>query len=317
MCRLTPAVLSLPRTVERVEVGAEHAVEFRRDDHVARLQYGQQRRARRTIAERLGPRDAALLAGYAAMQGLTIDRIFVGHSAARIQSAALTVEQNAPGRAGAGSRDPARLPAAPGRGGRHGWQRQRSAPAPVFRPVLKGSRVQSIALTARSVANIVKVYAERASLDPAEFSGHSLPSGYLTSAAEAGAEVEANVLLEDRCYSALRASQHRKPDHAQHHPNNDQSDVYGPRIEGDFEKGEADGARGSLDVIAATARAWGMLWIVRSQSFPGPRPDVHGPPSPAGFGISRVLGSAGSSWHTANRRGGRSPCTTESRRSKG
>ena len=92
MCRLTPAVLSLPRTVERVEVGAEHAVEFRRDDHVARLQYGQQRCARRTIAERLGPRDAALLAGYAAMQGLTIDRMFVGHSAARIQSAALTVE---------------------------------------------------------------------------------------------------------------------------------------------------------------------------------------------------------------------------------
>ena len=35
-----------------------------------------------------------------------------------------------------------------------------------------------------------------------------------------------------------------------------------------------------------------MLLIVRSQSFPGPRPDVHGPPSPAGFGISRVLGSA-------------------------
>ena len=57
--------------------------------------------------------------------------------------------------------------------------------------------------------------------------------------------------------------------------------------------------------------------IVRSTQFPRPRPDVHGPPSSAGFGISRVLGSAGSSRHTANRRGGRSPCTTESRRSKG
>jgi integrase len=60
---------------------------------------------------------------------------------------------------------------------------------PVFRPVLKGSRVQSIALTARSVANIVKVYAELTGLDPAEFSGHSLRSGFLTSAAEAGASV--------------------------------------------------------------------------------------------------------------------------------
>ena len=48
---------------------------------------------------------------------------------------------------------------------------------------------------------------------------------------------------------------------------------------------------------------------------PRPRPDVHGPPSPAGLGISRVLGSAGSS-RTANWGGGRSPCTTESRRGK-
>jgi site-specific recombinase XerD len=60
---------------------------------------------------------------------------------------------------------------------------------PVFRPVLKGSRVQPIALTARSVANIVKVSAELTGLDPAEFSGHSLRSGFLTSAAEAGASV--------------------------------------------------------------------------------------------------------------------------------
>ena len=41
-----------------------------------------------------------------------------------------------------------------------------------------------------------------------------------------------------------------------------------------------------------TGLSWGRLLIVRSSSFPGPRPDVHGPPSSAGFGISRVLGSA-------------------------
>ena len=38
-------------------------------------------------------------------------------------------------------------------------------------------------------AAIVKVYAERAGLDPADFGGHSLRSGFLTSAAEAGASV--------------------------------------------------------------------------------------------------------------------------------
>jgi hypothetical protein len=35
----------------------------------------------------------------------------------------------------------------------------------------------------------VKHYAERAGLDPAAYAGHSLRSGFLTSAAEAGASV--------------------------------------------------------------------------------------------------------------------------------
>ena len=60
---------------------------------------------------------------------------------------------------------------------------------PVFRPIAKGGRVARAALSDRSVANIVKAHAARAGLDPIEFSGHSLRSGFLTSAAEAGANV--------------------------------------------------------------------------------------------------------------------------------
>jgi site-specific recombinase XerD len=60
---------------------------------------------------------------------------------------------------------------------------------PIFRPVLKGSRVQPEPLSDRSVADIVKKHAKRAGLDPAEYAGHSLRAGYLTSAAEAGANV--------------------------------------------------------------------------------------------------------------------------------
>ena len=45
------------------------------------------------------------------------------------------------------------------------------------------------ALTAQSVALIVKFYAEAAGLDPRAFAGHSLRAGFLTSAAEAGADV--------------------------------------------------------------------------------------------------------------------------------
>jgi site-specific recombinase XerD len=60
---------------------------------------------------------------------------------------------------------------------------------PVFRPVAKGGRLQDAPLTPHSAAQIVKRYAERAGLDPTAYAGHSLRSGFLTSAAEAGASV--------------------------------------------------------------------------------------------------------------------------------
>jgi site-specific recombinase XerD len=60
---------------------------------------------------------------------------------------------------------------------------------PVFRAVLKGQRVQPVALTGHSVAASVKAYAELAGLDPAQFAGHSLRAGFLTSAAKNGASV--------------------------------------------------------------------------------------------------------------------------------
>ena len=56
---------------------------------------------------------------------------------------------------------------------------------PVFRPVLKGQRVQAVPLTPHSAAQIVKAYAKRAGLDPVHFAGHSLRSGFLTSALRA------------------------------------------------------------------------------------------------------------------------------------
>jgi hypothetical protein len=60
---------------------------------------------------------------------------------------------------------------------------------PVFRPVAKGERLRNARLTDRSVARIVKAHAVRAGLDPAAFAGHSLRSGFLTSAAARGASI--------------------------------------------------------------------------------------------------------------------------------
>ena len=60
---------------------------------------------------------------------------------------------------------------------------------PLFRPINKAGRVARARLTDRSVANIVKAYAERAGFDASTFSGHSLRSGFLTSAAAKGASI--------------------------------------------------------------------------------------------------------------------------------
>ena len=60
---------------------------------------------------------------------------------------------------------------------------------PVFRAVGRGGRVSCEALADDSAARIVKRYARRVGLDPASYAGHSLRSGFLTSAAESGASI--------------------------------------------------------------------------------------------------------------------------------
>jgi integrase len=60
---------------------------------------------------------------------------------------------------------------------------------PIFRPINKAGTVAVSRLTDRSVANIVKAYANRAGFDASLFSGHSLRSGFLTTAAANGASI--------------------------------------------------------------------------------------------------------------------------------
>ena len=60
---------------------------------------------------------------------------------------------------------------------------------PVFRAVALGGKVSALQLADESAARVVKRYARRVGLEAATFSGHSLRSGFLTSAAESGANV--------------------------------------------------------------------------------------------------------------------------------
>ena len=59
---------------------------------------------------------------------------------------------------------------------------------PIFRSIRKGGRLQDKALSCKSVANLIKKQCFLLGLNPADFGAHSLRSGLLTSAAEAGAD---------------------------------------------------------------------------------------------------------------------------------
>ena len=72
----------------------------------------------------------------------------------------------------------------------------------VFRAVGKGSRVGEAALSDKSVANVVKRYAGAVGLEAADFAGHSLRAGFVTSAAEAGASI----------FKMAEVSRHRSTD---------------------------------------------------------------------------------------------------------
>lgn len=59
----------------------------------------------------------------------------------------------------------------------------------LFRPVTRTGKIAARRLSTRAVAELVKCYARRAGLKAADFSGHSLRSGFLTSAAAHGASI--------------------------------------------------------------------------------------------------------------------------------
>jgi integrase len=59
---------------------------------------------------------------------------------------------------------------------------------PLFRPVSKGGTVGPSPLSADGFVRALKRCAQAAGLDPAAFAGHSLRAGFLTSAAESGAD---------------------------------------------------------------------------------------------------------------------------------
>jgi site-specific recombinase XerD len=60
---------------------------------------------------------------------------------------------------------------------------------PLFRSVTRTGKISSRRLSGRAVADLVKKYARCAGLKATEFSGHSLRSGFLTSAAARGASI--------------------------------------------------------------------------------------------------------------------------------
>ena len=71
----------------------------------------------------------------------------------------------------------------------------------VFRRMYRGDTVSSESLSDRSVALIVKRYATKLGLDKSQFAGHSLRSGFLTSAARNKASLD----------KMMSVSRHKEP----------------------------------------------------------------------------------------------------------
>ncbi len=59
---------------------------------------------------------------------------------------------------------------------------------PVFRRLSKGSKLSENRLTDQTVALLIKQYLQLIGIDSKNYSGHSLRSGFATSAAESGVE---------------------------------------------------------------------------------------------------------------------------------
>jgi site-specific recombinase XerD len=73
---------------------------------------------------------------------------------------------------------------------------------PVFRRMRRGGVVLDDALRPQGIAQVVKLYAEKAGYNPADYSGHSLRSGFLTSAAARGASI----------FKLIEVSRHKSTD---------------------------------------------------------------------------------------------------------
>ena len=66
---------------------------------------------------------------------------------------------------------------------------------PLFRRFIKGSKISESRLTDQTIALIIKKYLEMVGINSENYSGHSLRSGFATSAAEAGAEERSIMLM--------------------------------------------------------------------------------------------------------------------------
>jgi integrase len=70
------------------------------------------------------------------------------------------------------------------------WLKASGIPAgSLFRPITRAGKISDRRLSARAVAELVKTHACRAGFKTADFSAHSLRSGFLTSAAARGASI--------------------------------------------------------------------------------------------------------------------------------
>ena len=187
-----PRVAAVLRALRRLSDGRPRQVKALREHEISSILAYCDELARRTKFHLIATRNAALFAvGFAGalrrseICGLRLDDIdFVGDPE-QPNAMFLTLRRSKTDQAGKGQRIavPGGSIIRPVERMRHWLTLSGITGGPAFQTMRRGGRLQGRALTRSDVPRLVKRYVSAIGLDPAEYSGHSLRAGFVTSAA--------------------------------------------------------------------------------------------------------------------------------------
>ncbi len=192
-------VTAVVQGLRRIYGTGQRRVKALRECELRRMMACCDERSRESRLRVVATRDAALLAvGFGAalrrseICALNVEDADFAGAGARSGGLVLTIRQSKTDQAAQGQR----IAIPEGKGLKVGTRLKRwlevaqTSDGPLFQSLWRGGRLRGRRLHHSDVPRLVKHYAEAIGLNPADYSGHSLRAGFVTSAAEHGARLD-------------------------------------------------------------------------------------------------------------------------------